>query len=124
MEVNSKALEKAWEILIELLPEWIKDKANIFLLADQELVIHQAKGYEVHIKKDRCIQCGECCLETPKKHTPFGSNDELKCNALYKEGDRWLCDAGSKKPFKCLADPLKVNVSGCAITYFIKEDKK
>ena len=48
---DGKAIKKAWENLIETLPQWAKDKANLFLLADQELVIHQAKGIPVHIKK-------------------------------------------------------------------------
>jgi len=115
---DGKAIKKAWENLIEILPQWAKDKANLFLLADQELVIHQAKGIPVHIKKVRCVNCGECCLQTPKKHTPFGSDDEFKCNALEKVGDKWLCTAGPNRPFRCLADSLKANVPGCNIRYF------
>ena len=104
------------------LPDWLDPHGTLMLLCNQELVAFKEPKKPWKIKKGRCIQCGECCLETPKKHTPFGSDDELKCNALYKDGDRWLCGAGSKKPFKCLADPIKANVPGCAITYF-EEDK-
>lgn len=83
-ETDGAEIKAAWEKLKSLLPEWVNKKANLFLLADQELVLHQAMGLDVHIKTGRCVRCGECCLETPDGHTPFGSDDELKCNALYK----------------------------------------
>lgn len=117
--VNPDELKRAWDALVKLLPSWAREKANLFLLADQELVIHQASGQEVHIKKDRCIYCGSCCLETPDGHTKFGSDEEMKCNALYKDGEgNWLCGAGPNKPFRCLSDPLKGNVPDCGIAYF------
>ena len=109
-------ITKAWDDLIALLPEWATKDRSLFLLSDQELVIHQAPGFEVHIKKDRCTNCGDCCLQTPDGHTPFGSDDE-KCNALYKEGDKWLCGAKANKPFRCLADPMKASVPTCDIRY-------
>lgn len=115
---NGKEIKQAWENLIKVLPDWAKDKANIFLLGDQELIIHQAKNVPVHIKKDRCVQCGECCLSTPKGHTPFGSDDKKKCNALYRDGNKWLCKAGPNRPFRCLSDPIKANVPGCKIRYY------
>jgi len=117
--MNKKKIEKAWNDLVALLPTWATEKANLFLLADQELVIHQAigVGLEPHIKKDRCTHCGDCCLETPDGHTPFGSDDEEKCNALYKEGDKWLCGAAANRPFRCLSDPMKGNVPTCQIRY-------
>jgi hypothetical protein len=40
------------------------------------------------------------------------TDDEGKCLALRKEGDKWLCSAGTDKPFQCLEDPL---VEGCNI---------
>ena len=112
---NGDKIKEAWNNLTKLLPKWAKDKANLFLLADQELVIHQAKEKEVHIKKDRCVQCGECCLNIPDNFTPFGTNGEGRCNAL---DENYSCSAGGNKPFKCLADPLKTNIPNCSIRYF------
>ena len=82
-ETNGKAIKEAWGNLVSLLPDWAKKKANLFLLADQELVLHQAFGFDVHIKDKRCVMCGSCCLETPDGHTPFGSTN-MVCNALIK----------------------------------------
>jgi hypothetical protein len=115
--MDKSKITEAWNNLVALLPEWATKDRGLFLLANQELVIHQACGYEVHIKDGRCTNCGDCCLETPDGHTPFGSNDEEVCNALYKDGNKWLCNAGAKKPFRCLADPMKENVPTCEIRY-------
>jgi len=86
-ETHGKEIREAWEKLVSLMPDWMRKKGNLLLLGDQELWIHQARGCEVHIKKDRCTNCGDCCLETPDGHTPFGSDDEMKCNALYGVDD-------------------------------------
>jgi hypothetical protein len=104
---------------IELeLPEWVDPNATLILLADQELVAFKTPNEELKVKKERCVQCGECCLDTPDGHTPFGSDDEDKCNALKKEGDKWLCTAGAKKPFRCLPDPNQITYPSCSIRYF------
>jgi len=116
--MDSVKVKKAWERLVSLLPEWVIKDRTLFLLADQELIIHQAPRVEVHIKKERCTNCGDCCLQTPDGHTPFGSDATEKCNALYRDKDRWLCGAGPNRPFRCLADPLKANVPTCDIRYY------
>jgi hypothetical protein len=116
-EKNKEQIERAWNELVALLPEWATKNTHLRLLANQESVMDQAPGHELHIKTKRCTQCGDCCLETPKGHTPFDSDDEQKCNVLYKQDDKWLCDAGANKPFRCLADPMKANVPTCDIRY-------
>jgi hypothetical protein len=105
------------KFIVEL-PGWVSKDSTLMLLADQELVAFKVPGGSLKIKKDRCNQCGECCLDTPDGHTPFGSDDEDKCNALVKDGDRWLCTAGPRKPFRCLPDPNPKIYPGCSIRYF------
>ncbi|MCK5602101.1 hypothetical protein KAR91_09535 [Candidatus Pacearchaeota archaeon] len=100
------------------LPGWVDENQTLMLLSGQELVAFKEPGQEWRVKKDRCVQCGECCLDTPDGHTPFGSDDEDKCNALEKVGDKWLCTAGAKKPFRCLPDPNQKEYTGCSIRYF------
>lgn len=100
-------------------PDWAKEKAKhntIMILIGNELVAHKKPREDWQIKKVRCNQCGECCLDVFDL-TPFGSDDEGKCNALKKEGDKWICTAGANKPFRCLSDPNKGNVSDCCIEY-------
>ena len=105
---------------IELdLPDWVFDKTSTLrILKGLELVAFREPKKEWKVKKVRCVQCGECCLDMPDGHTPFGSDEEGKCNALKKEGDKWICTAGDKKPFVCLGDPLKGNTPSCSIEYF------
>jgi hypothetical protein len=100
------------------MPNWVDPHGTLILLCDQELVAYKEPRKEVRVKKERCNQCGECCLDTPDGHTPFGSDDENKCNALVKDGDRWLCTAGPRKPFRCLPDPNQKIYDGCSIRYF------
>jgi hypothetical protein len=101
------------------LPEWAVKKAKtntMMILVGNELVAFKDPKKEWKIKEIRCVQCGECCLDTPDGHTPFGSDDENKCNALEKVGDKWLCRAGPVKPFRCLPDPS--DDYNCSIRYF------
>jgi hypothetical protein len=100
------------------LPDWVDPNGTLMLLCDQELVAFKEPGKSIKIKKQRCNQCGECCLDTPDGHTPFGSDDENKCNALVKRGDKWFCTAGAKIPFRCLPDANKRAYSCCSIEYF------
>jgi len=88
------------------------------VLVNHELVAFSPPGTnELKVKKIGCNFCGECCLDMPPDHTEFGADDEGKCNALNKEGDKWLCTAGSRKPFKCLSDPIDPDLN-CSIRYF------
>ena len=76
-------------------------------------------GDFISIDISKCNNCGNCCLDISDGHTPFGSDEEGKCNALHKEGDKWLCKAGWQKPFCCLADPTENDAIelGCSIKY-------
>jgi hypothetical protein len=104
------------KIEIEI-PEWATNaNQHLKILSNQELVAFKEPGGDWEIKKTRCVQCGECCMDVFNL-TPFGGDDEGKCNALVKEGDRWLCTAGADKPFRCLQDPLKANNPDCPIEY-------
>jgi len=103
------------------LPKWAEDKARdhtIMVLIGQELAAFKDPGEKWKIKKIRCVQCGECCLDTPDRHTPFGSDDEDKCNALKKDREKWICTVGPRKPFRCLPDPNPKSYPGCNIRYF------
>ena len=108
------------KIEIEL-PDWAVKQAKyqtIMVLLGQELLAFQEPGKEMRVKQLRCVMCGECCLDTPDGHTPFGSDDEDKCNALQKKGEKWICTAGPRKPFRCLPDPNQISYPGCSIRYF------
>ena len=105
--------------LILDLPDWATyEDAEFKLLRNQELVAFKFPKDEWKVKRDRCVQCGECCLDVPEGHTPFGTNGEGKCNMLVKEGDKLVCKAGYNKPFACLGDPSINNAPGCNIRYF------
>ncbi len=102
---------------IELeIPDWI-GKRTLMLLAGKELVAYRTAGRPWRIKKTRCNQCGECCMDYPK--VPFGCDDEGKCNKLEKEDGKWLCRAGADTPKRCLGDPTKNDRKdlGCSIEY-------
>ena len=110
-------MKKEFNALVKALPDWAK-KRTIMVLADQEMLAIKIPRQEALIKKTRCVQCGECCLDVPDRQTPWGSDEEGKCNALKKDRDKWICIAGLQKPFTCLTDPLKGNAPGCSIEYF------
>ena len=88
------------------------------ILVDQEMLAIKTPRQKALIKKTRCVQCGECCLDAADLRTPWGADDEGKCNALKRDRDKWICTAGLQKPFMCLTDPLKGNAPGCSIEYF------
>lgn len=101
------------------LPDWISKDQTLMLLSGQELVAYKEPKGEWKVKKERCNHCGECCFDIPDSHTPFGSDEEGKCNMLEEENGKWLCRAGWKKPFCCLSDPTEndINELGCSIRY-------
>ena len=106
------------EINIEI-PKWAIDKSKdnpIIILIGNELAAIKNPKEDWKIKKVRCVQCGECCMDMPPGHLPFGTSGE-KCNKLKKEGNCWICTAGHMKPFACLFDPIDKDI-GCAIRYF------
>jgi hypothetical protein len=98
------------------LPEWIDENQTLTLLCGQELIAFKHPNEEWKIKKIRCNQCGECCMNIPDNFL-YGTNGEGKCNKLVKEGDKWLCTAGKDKPFCCLQDPANIEEIGCCIRY-------
>jgi hypothetical protein len=99
------------------IPNWVNPNLTLMLLAGQELVAFKQPNRSLKVKRERCNRCGECCLDTPNKHTPFGSDDEDKCNALKRSGDQWICTAGARKPYRCLPDPNQEIYPGCSIRY-------
>ena len=103
-----------------VLPEWAAKKAKtntMMILVGNELIAFKEPKKEWKFKKERCVQCGECCHGLEGGETPFGSDDETKCNALKKDGNRWICTAGPSKPYRCLTDPQDPDLN-CSIRYF------
>ena len=92
------------KIEIEL-PNWVNPYSTLTILAGNELVAFKEPKGEWKVKKERCCQCGECCFEE-------------ECGYLKQEGDRWICTMGSRKPFRCLADPKEGEHESCSIRYF------
>jgi len=102
---------------IELdLPDWVGKDDILMLLHGQELVAFKHPCGDWKVKKVRCNQCGECCLDVEPGHVPFPVEDG-KCSMLDTSGEKWFCKAGHKKPFACLGDPLKENSPNCVIEY-------
>jgi hypothetical protein len=101
------------------LPDWVSKHQPLMLLAGQELVAFKWPGQDWKIKIVRCNKCGECCLDIPNEHTPFGSDSEGKCNALQRVDNKneWVCTAAHQKPWCCLGDPLNIEELGCSIRY-------
>lgn len=110
-------LKEAFENLFEALPDWAKDR-RLVLLSGIELVAAKDYGHDWKIKKVRCNQCGECCLDMEPDYLPFGVSKEGICNMLEQAGDKMLCKAGHVRPLCCLADPEKENAFHCCIEYF------
>lgn len=111
------------EELIEALPDWGKDQRFTILLGMELYASHTPFG-EIFVKEIRCEMCGQCCMDLIPNHktmTPWGVDDEGKCNALRKNRNgHWICDPpGGKtlKPYACLQDPLKSNTPECIIRY-------
>ena len=87
---------------------------RIRILAGVELVAQKNSGDDFWlVKTTSCDNCGECCMDFPP--TPFGCDEEGKCNALVKYGNRWRCSKWADRPFRCLSDPIDVDC--CSITY-------
>ena len=95
------------------IPDELK-ASNIRVLAGFALIA-QKKGDEDFwlVKETHCNYCGECCMNFPP--TPFGCDEEGKCNALIKDADRWICSKWADRPFRCISDPIDVDY--CSITY-------
>jgi len=116
-------MKKIIKELIENLPDWGKDQRFTILLG-MELYASYAPGGEIFVKKIRCDFCGQCCMDLIPNHktmTPWGVDDEGKCNALRKNrSGNWICDPPggvALKPFSCMQDPLKSNTPECCIRY-------
>ena len=101
------------QIEIEI-PDWAKER-RILIIAGCELAAMKLPHEDFwKIKQQRCDLCGECCLDNPP--TPYGVDDEGKCNKLRKDGNQWICLAGSGRTVACLKDPPE-SYEACRITY-------
>lgn len=99
---------KTYTITLELPDDGRQFKA----FKGRELVARE-DGDTLLIKTVSCNYCGECCMNSP--NTPFGNDDEGKCNKLVRNGPgKWECSA-LKVPFDCLDDPFDVDI--CCIKY-------
>lgn len=98
------------------LPE-IDDKYKdrvIMIMAGVELVAFKYPHEdEWSVKTVSCNLCGECCMDEP--NSPYGNDDEGKCNKLVQYGDTWECGALHERPWTCLGDPI--NNPFCCIEY-------
>ena len=122
-EIRKKKFRKAIEQMIECLPDWAKSQ-RISVLAGLELLVGYSPGGEIEIKKVRCVKCGQCCMTLIPNHptmTPWGVDDEGKCNALRKNrSGEWICDPPGgivMKPYACLQGTQKSNTPECAIEF-------
>jgi len=117
--MGQSKLKLAIKNVIKELPDWAKDQ-QITIIAGMEMLASYLPGdADVKVKKVRCDFCGQCCmtLRPNSNETPYGVDNEGKCNVLYFESGKWLCGANFKKPISCLEDPLKANVPECSIEY-------
>jgi len=95
------------------IPDKYKER-RIFIMAGTELAAFKHPNEDFwRIKETSCNLCGECCMDYP--NSPYGNDDEGKCNKLVRYGDTWECGALDKRPWNCLGDP--VNNPHCCITH-------
>ena len=86
----------------------------LIVMAGRELVARKHPDDDFWlVKTQSCNYCGECCMDHPP--TPYGVDDEGKCNKLVKFGDKWECAAGASAPWNCLNDPEDIEC--CSIRY-------
>ena len=99
---------------IELeIPDWAAERRIVILAGIECLAIKEPTG-DLKVKDVRCNQCGVCCFDYPP--TPYGTDDEGKCNKLIFRRDKWDCLARTDRPYRCLLDPIEEDI-GCCITY-------
>jgi hypothetical protein len=113
----------AIKALLKHQPEWSKDKALILLAGRETLFEYNPANGVLKIKKGRCTGCGECCLALIPNSTAdihWGTDDEGRCNKLYKDGDKWRCGAGMDQPYRCFPDP-HTNTPNCEMTFHVEE---
>ena len=97
------------------IPDWSEGR-RILIVAGSELAAVKLPHEDFwKVKERRCNRCGECCLDSPP--TPYGIDDEGKCNKLIKDDDEWLCTAGMGRTLRCLLDPNLVGYEACRITH-------
>jgi len=87
------------------------------IISGGELVAKKHPDHDYWIvKENRCNNCGECCLNVD--FTCFGADEEGKCNALEKRGDKWFCSKFIDRPFRCIDDPVDPeDLKCCSITH-------
>ena len=101
---NSQTLDKivdAFINLYELLPDWEDAEHRRFtvLLSREAWIEYNPAIKTLKIKIKHCKNCGECCssLGPNSMDTPFGVDDEGKCNARNER-----CGADYDMPYRCL----------------------
>lgn len=100
------------KIIIKI-PEWAEN-GKLILLSGMELVAYKNPNQNFFkIKETKCNLCGKCCMNNPQ--TPFGNYENGWCKKLKKINNKYECIAGTNKPYKCLKDPINLEV--CCITY-------
>lgn len=107
-------------------PEWARERKLTILAGVESLATKMPWEDFWLIKNDRCAMCGQCCMmfKPDTMQTPYGIDDEGKCKALIREGDKWECGARIRRPYNCLADPSLDEVPECSITHHkVKAEK-
>lgn len=91
------------------IPKWAHER-RLTLLAGVELLATKVPWDSFwEVKKERCNRCGQCCMTHPpnsERATPYGTDDEGKCKALFlDQGDIYTCDSIARF-LSCLKDPI------------------
>lgn len=96
------------------IPNWAS-KRRITVLAGIESVIKRENGiwYE---KTSRCIRCGKCCMNVPKKWSQ-GQGKNGHCQYLMYEANEYFCDKASGKPYRCCVGDGLGRVDDCNIEW-------
>ena len=101
------------------LPDWV-DERDIFIVAGMEVVaIRRAYQKTINVKKDRCSQCGKCCMDVSKDHfAGVGSDGNCEYLSFDKLSNLYECKIGPYKPFHCcVVDQI---IPECTVTYEVK----
>jgi hypothetical protein len=90
-------------------PEWADEKRLILLAGVELLAQKEPWNNYIELKVERCSRCGQCCMTLAPDHeraSPYGSDEEGKCKALFLDrGDIYTCGRIGDF-FGCLKDPL------------------
>lgn len=101
------------------LPDWV-DERHIYILAGVELVAYKHFGEKWKVKKNRCVQCGECCTGHKQGNPHMEIDKDGTCIYLIPDGEKQICGKVEYRGFNCATgDPIKDKWSetNCKITY-------